>query len=235
MFSKSADFYDAIYAAVGKDYVREVETLHALIQEHKRSGDNRLLDVACGTGSHILHLREHYEVAGLELDPNLLNVARHRCPDVSFYQGDMADFQIDRQFDVITCLFSSIGYVKTLERLRQAVAAMKRHLRSSGLLIVEPWFAPDDMRSGYVHGVFVDQPDLKIARMSVTEIAGKVSSFDFHYLVATPNGVEHSVEHHALGLFTHEEYLSAFHACGLEAIHDAKGLDGRGLYIGINT
>jgi ubiquinone/menaquinone biosynthesis C-methylase UbiE len=235
MFSKSADFYDAIYAAVGKDYMREVEILHALIQEHKRSTGNSLLDVACGTGSHILHLREHYEVAGLDLDPNLLKVAHQRCPDVSFYQADMADFQIDRQFDVITCLFSSIGYAKTLERLGQAIATMKRHLSSGGLLVVEPWFAPEDMHSGYVHGVFVDQPDLKIARMSVTEIADKVSSFDFHYLVATPNGVEHFVEHHALGLFTHDENLSAFHACGLEAIHDAKGLDGRGLYLGVNT
>ncbi|MBI3241179.1 MAG: class I SAM-dependent methyltransferase [Chloroflexi bacterium] len=235
MFSKSAAFYDAIYAAVGKDYGREVEILHALIQEHKRSAGNSLLDVACGTGSHILHLRQHYDVSGLDLDPSILKVARQRCPDVNFYQADMADFQLDHQFDVVTCLFSSIGYVKTVEGLGRAIATMKRHLQPDGLLVVEPWFAPDDMRSGYVHGVFVDQPDLKIARMSVTVIADKVSSFDFHYLVATPNGVEHFVEHHALGLFTHDEYLSAFHACGLEAIHDVKGLDERGLYLSLNV
>lgn len=37
MFIKSAAFYDAIYAAVGKDYSREAETLHAIIQQYKHS------------------------------------------------------------------------------------------------------------------------------------------------------------------------------------------------------
>ncbi len=234
MFSKSAAFYDAIYAAVGKDYSREAETLHSFIQSYKRSTGNTVLDVACGTGSHIRALQKYYALAGLDLDPNILEVARQNCPEIPFHQGDMADFRLGREFDVVVCLFSSIGYVKTLERLRQAIRNMVEHLRPGGLLVVEPWFGPDVMQSGHVHGVFVDRPQLKIARMSVTEIAENVSVLNFHYLVATPQGVEHFTERHELGLFTHEEYLSSFQVAGLETVYDTQGLDGRGLYIGIN-
>src|SRR6266852_8311061 len=84
MFTKSAAFYDAIYAAMGKDYVREAQRVHALIQQHTRTPGKTLLDVACGTASHLAVLREWYEVAGLDLDPRMLAIARRRCPGVRF-------------------------------------------------------------------------------------------------------------------------------------------------------
>ena len=56
---------------------------------------------------------------------------------------------------------------------------------------------------------------------------------DMHHLVATPEGVEHFVEHHEMGLFTHEEYLDAVAAAGLKSVYNEQGLTGRGLYLGI--
>jgi hypothetical protein len=69
--------------------------------------------------------------------------------------------------------------------------------------------------------------------MSVSERTGNISRNDFHYLVATPAGIQHFTERHELGLFTHEDYLAAFRDSGLEVIHDPDGLIGRGLYIGL--
>ena len=85
----------------------------------------------------------------------------------------------------------------------------------------------------HVGAVFVDEPELKIARVDTIEVDGRTSSFDFHYLVGTPQGVEGFVEHHELGLFTREEQLAAFRAAGLQVEHDEEGLMGRGLYIGV--
>ena len=233
MFSKSAVYYDAIYAARGKDYAREAEQLHGLIQQHKQCKGNTLLDVGCGTGAHLRHLRNFCDVAGLDLDPDILEVARHNCPDIVFHCADMADFNLDRRFDAIVCLFSSIGYAKTFDRLQRAVRTMCDHLSPGGLLVVEPWFPPGVLQHGGVHATFVDGPELKIARMNVHQIQGNVSALNFHYLVATPQGVEHFTERHELGLFTHEQHLSAFRASGLETMYDEQGLDGRGLYLGI--
>lgn len=233
MFTKTARFYDKIYAS--KDYSAEVEQLVAIIRTHLRSSGNRLLDVACGTGKHIEHLKAHFDVEGLDINEELLDIARWRNPEVPFHQGDMIDFDLGHQFDVVTCLFSSIGYVKTLDNLKRAVACMAHHLVKGGVLVIEPWFPPDAWHAPSVHLQITDEPELKIARMNTSFQEGRLSYFDLHYLIGTPEGTEHFVERHELGLFETEEMQTALEGAGLETIHDSEGLTGRGLFVGLKT
>lgn len=232
MFTKSAAFYNAIYAATGKDYIREAQQVHALIQQHTRTPGKTLLDVACGTANHLAVLREWYEVAGLDLDARMLAIARRRCPGVRFYRSDMAAFRLGRRFDAVMCLFSSIGYARTRARLHRTVNAFAQHMAPGGVVLIEPWIFPEKFERGHVGLVVVDQPTLKIARMNGSERRGDLSSLRFQYLVGTPDGVSHFTEEHTLGLFTHETYLKAFRANGLDVSFDPDGLTGRGLYIG---
>jgi SAM-dependent methyltransferase len=230
VFNRSARIYDAVYASI-RDYPREAAELDGLIQK-RRPRARTLLDVACGTGAHLEHLTG-YEAEGLDLDPEMLAVARERLPSVRLHEGDMADFDLGKRFDAVVCMFSSIGYVRTEEQLRSAITSMARHLEPDGVLVVEPWLAPDDWRDRHVGAVFVDEPELKIARMNVAQREGDVSIVDFEYLVATPDGIERFTEHHELGLFTVEQYLEAFRSAGLEVEYDAEGPMGRGLYVGV--
>jgi ubiquinone/menaquinone biosynthesis C-methylase UbiE len=234
MFSKSAQYYDEIYASMDKDYVAEVSKLQKFIQVYKQSPGDSLLDVACGTGSHADLLSKHYQVEALDLDPKMLAVAKKKHPKIRFHHGDMVDFDLERQFDIIVCLFSSIGYVKTKTRLRKAIKNMGRHLLPAGVLFIEPWFTPEQWHPGRVSMTHVDKPDLKITRMSYSRQRRKMSLLDFEYLIGTSKGIEHAAEIHELGLFTHNEYLEAFKAAGLNVTHDPEGLDGRGLYIGVH-
>jgi SAM-dependent methyltransferase len=234
MFTKSAAIYDAIHAA-RFDAAAAANTVHTLIQAHKQTTGNALLDVACGTGAYLLQLRSHYDVEGLDLDPEMLGVARQKLLDVPLHQADLVDFDLSRRFDAILCLGSSIGYVETLDRLRRAVATLARHTLPGGVVIVEPWFGPEVWEQGRLTADLVDQPLLKIARVLVSGLDGRVSTLDIHYLVARPEKVEQFTEHHRLGLFTHEEYLTAFRSVDLHVTHDPHGLLGRGLYIGVRS
>jgi SAM-dependent methyltransferase len=230
VFSRSARIYDAVYASI-RDYPREAAELDRLIQE-RRPGARTMLDVACGTGAHLEHLTG-YEAEGLDLDPEMLAVARERLPNVRFHQGDMTDFDLGTRFDAVVCMFSSIGYVGTEDGLRSAIAAMARHLGPGGVLVIEPWLTPEVWLDRHVGAVFVDEPELKIARMNIGRREGNVSIFEFEYLVGTPDGVEQFSERHELGLFTVEQHLDAFRSAGLEVEHDTEGPMGRGLYVGM--
>jgi SAM-dependent methyltransferase len=233
MFTHTAAYYDAIYEAAGKGYREEAERLHGLIQTHKRSASDRLLDVACGTGGHLVHLQTWYEVVGLDLDGGMLAVAREKLFGVPLHLGDMVDFDLGSRFDAVVCLFSSVGYVQTVPRLHHAVQSMRRHLLPGGVLVVEPWIQAEDWQVGRIGALLVDEPNLKIARLNVSQQEGRLSIIDFHYLVATRDGIDHLTERHEMGLFRHDEYVGAIEASNLEPLYLPEGLDRRELYLAI--
>ncbi len=231
MFDETAELYDLFYA--WKDYDAEAARLSEEIARrapHARTP----LDVACGTGAHLERLRIRYTVEGLDLDPRLLAVARERLStEVPLHEGDMRDFDLGRGFDVVTCLFSSIGYVPHHQGLQSAVTTMARHVRPNGLLLVEPWFSPETWDEDHLPRPMVIEGDgFNAVRTNATRMAGGRTVMDFHYLITRPDRVEHRQEHHDLGLFTFDEYRSAFEQADIRAHHDADGLMGRGLWIG---
>lgn len=234
MFELSAAYYDAVYAF--KDYAAEAVLLHTFISSRMPQA-RTLLDAACGTGAHLSHLCDHYQVSGFDIDPGLLAVARGRLPDVPLMQSDMLTVDLAQTYDVVTCLFSSIGYVTTLDNLHTALRALRRHVAPGGLLIIEPWFTVEQFHDRYLNLVTVNQPDLKLARMTLTEVqrADPVtrSILHFQYLVGTSQGLATFSEDHVLGLFSDAHYRTAYDHAGLTGIEFIEeGLDGRGLYVG---
>jgi SAM-dependent methyltransferase len=231
MFTKSVANYDTIYAE-RFDIAAAASKVRSLIQEHTRTAGNTVLDVACGTGTYLVHFRASYVVEEVDLDPGMLAVARQKLPDVPLHQADLVDFDLGRRFDAVLCLGSAIGYVETVDRLRQAIGTLARHTVPGGV-IVEPWFGPDVWEDGRLTADLVDKPALKVARVLISGREGSVSTLDRHYLVARPAGVEYFTEQHRLGLFRHEEYVAAFREASVDVTHDAEGLLGRGLYVGV--
>ncbi len=232
MYTQSAKYYDALYRSMGKDYASEAAVLRRIIDQRCRSGGKALLDVGCGTGKHIEYLREHYDCEGLDIERTMLDIARNRNPSVPFHLGDMMGFNLGKRFDGIVSLFGGIGALPNTARLDQALATFARHLRAGGVVIVEPWIRPADWKDGSVHALFVDDPDLKVARMSVSRRDGNVSILNFHFMVASSDGIRTFTEPHRLTLFTDDDYRNAFRKAGLYVEYEEPGLNGRGLYVG---
>jgi SAM-dependent methyltransferase len=202
--------------------------------QERRPGAASLLDVACGTGRHLEHLRRWYAVEGVDLSRAMLERAEARLPGVPLHVGDMRDFALGREFDAVTCLFSAIAEIVTVEDLRCAVAGMASHLRPRGVLIVEPWDSPEERpATGKPWVEVVEEAGRTVVVMEMGTLAGSVWQEDAHYLVWTPAGIEHVHERGETGAFTRDDHLAAFRDAGLEVEHDPVGLIGRGLYIGV--
>jgi SAM-dependent methyltransferase len=221
VFTETADLYDLVYSF--KDYPAEVERLRGLVG---REGGT-LLDVACGTGHHLALLAEHYRVEGVDLDPAMIELTRAR--GLTARVGDLLTLDLGRRFDVVTCLFSSIAYVADLAG---AVGRLAAHVGPGGVVVVEPWLAPEQIQPDNVRLLTAESGSVKVARMSVLHVEGRECVLEFQYLIGRADAVEHRTERHRTWLWTREEYARAFAAAGLEAVHDEEGLIGRGLWLG---
>jgi len=228
-----AQAYDLTYRLRGKDYAAEAQHI-ASVARARRPGAAALLDVACGTGEHLAHLRACFPaVAGLDGSPAMLELARAKLPGVPLVRGDMRDFDLRRRFDVVTCLFSAIGYLASVGELRAAVAAMARHLVPGGVLVVEPLWRPEQFLDGHVSAEVLEHGGRTLSRVSHSSRAGRTARMDIHYLVADRAGVRHFAETHLNTLFTHEEYLDAVAAAGCAAEFLPDGPAHRGLLVGV--
>ena len=231
MFSASAHLYDAIYR-VFKDYASEAEAISTLVRATHPS-PRTILDVGCGTGEHALHLRKShgFMVDGLDRDPGLLAVAREKMPDARLFEGDMAMFEVGHRYDIVMCLFSSIGYLQTLDRVTAALRCFRRHLAEDGVIVVEPWFAPGVLSDGPGSTRRAEAGGVRVERTSHTTVEGRLSTLIFSYRFEDASGVQVAREVHELGLFTQDEMMASFREAGLAATYDSSGLTGRGLYV----
>jgi SAM-dependent methyltransferase len=228
-YTARPELYDVVYSF--KDYAAESAQITALVRErapHART----LLDVACGTGKHLEYLRDQFACEGVDLDEGLLAIARRRLPDMPLHVGDMRTLDLGRRFDVVTCLFSAIGFVRDLDGLAAAAGALARHVADGGVLVVEPWITPEAWRSGEAHALGAEAEGLAVARLTVTGREGRISTLQMETLVGDSRGIDQFAEHLELGLFTDDEMRSALEAGGLRVEHDPEGLIGRGLWLG---
>jgi ubiquinone/menaquinone biosynthesis C-methylase UbiE len=234
LYNELAPYYDLIYAS--KDYEGEVRQYLQLIKKHQRSSGKDLLEVACGTGRYLESLEKDFACTGLDLNPAMLSIARKRVKRAKLVQGDMLTMDLGKQFDVVACLFSSIGYVHGSKNLRLAIGNFADHLKPGGVLLISPWVSRADFRVGSPHLQTYDGENMKIARAVVSRLKGKnVSLINFHWLIAEKNKpVQHVANDvHELTMHSHEELMAAMRKAGVRG-RLMKGRKGeRGLYIGV--
>jgi SAM-dependent methyltransferase len=206
-FSRSAEVYDAIYSH--KNYEGEAARVRSLVDPNSNGAS--WLEIACGTGRHIPFLAPYYSrLVGMDLAASMVELAGSRMPNVDFRVGDMVSFDIGETFDVVSCLFGSIGYCATTDRLNSAVASMAQHLNPGRRLVIEPWIFAHQYVPNTTHARYVDTPDLKVVRMNTNRIENGCAVLEFHHMVGDANGVEHYSEEHVLGLFEQSDYETAF-------------------------
>lgn len=228
-YRQAAAAYDVIHAS--KPYAAEAREVRALARRFAGHPPKTLLDAACGSGRHLEQFARWFDCTGLDASAEMLARARSRVPTAKLVQGDLEHFELDRSFDVITCLFSAIGYVRTRRGLERALGRFARHLAPGGVVVVEPWLTPEVYRTGRTDALIARGDGLTVLRMNSCERRRDRSVLDFHYLVGARGQVRYFRERHDLGLFDRRTMEAAFRRVGLRPVHFDRGLSGRGVYV----
>jgi SAM-dependent methyltransferase len=140
-----SELYDVFYAE--KPYAAEAAFIDAIIRRRLGAGPLRLLELACGTGSHAFAFeRLGYQVTATDISEDMIRVARRKAAErrssVNFSVSDMCSAgEADGAYDAVVCLFDSIGYLLENERIVSCLRNAARRLQPRGICFVESWHA----------------------------------------------------------------------------------------------
>jgi SAM-dependent methyltransferase len=143
-----AALYDDLYG--DKPYEREAEWVMSEAESLIGSRPLKFLDVGCGTGRHAEWFARAGSVVAVDLSVDMIGIARERLQQFGsracVLTADMTELAADQRiadesFDVSVCLFDTLGYAQTNERVAATVRGMVRATRRGGVVVVEVWHA----------------------------------------------------------------------------------------------
>jgi N-dimethyltransferase len=234
-----ADVYEVVFRSRGKNFEAEAEDIARLIRT-RFPGARSVLDVACGTGAHLETLAALFpHVEGLEYAPAMRDVAEKRLQGVAVHVGDMRDFRLEHTFDAVTCMGNSVACMSTSDELDAAIGRMAGHLNPGGVVVVEPWWFPDNFIDGHVGGHLVNADGRIISRITHSTRQGDRTRMEVRFTTADSAGIREFTDVLDVGLFTREQYLGAFASadCTTELVASLSLEGGRpngpGLFVGV--
>lgn len=225
MFDKSFEYYDLFKKQ--KDYKSEAIIVRDILFKLGYSSHTTILDVTCGTGEHDKYLSEYYNVSGLDINENFLQIARKKNPTGIYFKGDMVSFNVRTKFDVIICLYGGIGYAKNHKNLYNTLSCFNQHLKNGGHIIINPWYSPKKWKEG-IYNVCETTDSGEYVRMSFGHQNGDIT---FHYLIGEKNGIKHFTEKYSFGLFDISEITNFLDNLNYSSIVDESVKIKRGLII----
>ena len=232
-YTKLAKYYDLIYDF--KNYKKESEIIVNLIQKYKKTKGNNLLDAGCGTGKYLKYLNSKYNCEGFDLSSDMIEIAKSNFPEIKFTVDDMTNFSFNIQYDIIICLFSSIGYLQTLSNVKKTISNFSKHTKKGGIIIIESWLSPKDFIEGIPDLITYENNNIRIAKMEIGRVVDEKSILDMQYLIAEKDkDTIYLKDKHIMGLFEHSQIVNIMKEKGFRTKIYKYGIFGkRVLFIGI--
>ncbi len=108
LYSDLAYLYDAMYQTF-IDYDKEFDLYTDFLEQYRLAS---VLEIGCGSGHLARRFIEHqYDYQGIDISPQMLDIARQRCLTAKFECADMRTFTTGRQFDAVLITARSISYI----------------------------------------------------------------------------------------------------------------------------
>lgn len=200
-------------------YGEEIGVLTELAREAGIPQGATLLHLGSGGGSADYHLKQSFQVTGVDLSPKMLALAKELNPEVRYEQGDMRTVRLGTTFDVVL-LHDAQSYLTTPEDLQAAYDTVAAHLRPGGVLLS----TPETLRHLFEQHEIGENETLSDGERTVTTIevhfdpdpSDHSHETTYLYLIRDASGQRVEMDVHQHGLWDLEEVLAPLRKMGFE-------------------
>jgi len=128
------NFWEFIVDEEGVRYRAQI--ILDIIKNYK-SKAKKVLELGVGIGLVVEYLIDKFEISGLDIDEDSIEVCQNKYPNANFYVSSMHNFTINEKFDVIYSTDDSINYLESLDQYKSTFQRVNKHLISKGLFIFD--------------------------------------------------------------------------------------------------
>lgn len=237
MYNTKAYIYDLLYSF--KDYKKETSILLNILNKHQIVSDlSNILEAGCGTCSHMKYYAPNFKsVVGFDLNEEMIEIGKKKVNNCKLFKADMTNDNLlntvqTNSFQVILCLFGSIGYIFPGEKLEKVFNIFYKLLSKNGVAIVEPFIDPSQFISNYSDITTYNGDDFKLARIGKSkrkypnhkdeELVNRLI-VNFHYMMTKhlqEGNVEYFEETHEMQMYTKEQFKKIGEKVGFKVEFD---------------
>ena len=190
------------------EYADFCKFLIPIIKKYSKIPTNSLLNIGCGSGKNIFTLKKEFDITGLDISQDMLNLASELNPESNFVKADMRSFALNKTFDSII-IDDSIAYMTTTDDLYSVFQQAHYHLKKGGVMIV----SPDETKETFVQNStssYIVKPHRKPNNLDLVFIENyydanpgdNIFKATFLYLIRKNNKQNIEKDIHTLGLFS---------------------------------
>ena len=221
------------------EYADEAEVYLQVLGSKLGPGPHSILELGVGGGHLLSHLTGEYDAVAVDISEDMLSLSRRLNPTVKHHVGDMRSIRLNARFAAVL-IHDAIDYMLTEDDVEAALATVRAHLRSGGILLAAPdWFretypGKHTMTWHQDHGNIT----LDVAE-HLPDIAPNNTVVDSTFIYTLREGDRVTVEHdpHTTGLFPRDTWVRLIQEAGFDVefvdMPACEGGYGGNLFVGV--
>jgi SAM-dependent methyltransferase len=230
MYKNFSKVYDLMMEYADYDGWKEI--IEEKIERYGNS-PKTILDLGCGTGEVLIRLTSKYEMTGVDISKEMVDIAKAKTDAASFYVQDMRELNLEQKHDVVISLFDTVNHLISLKGLKKTFQSVWNNLNDEGIYIfdVVTRNLMDEMFPG---GNFIDdRGEIMIIWEHEYDEEEEIDYVDTTFFVKQENGMFKKItEEYVKKIFTVDEIINTAKEVGFQTVEveENHGLAGERIF-----
>lgn len=143
------EFFDRCAPSWDANMIKDEQIISTILNLGGVNKGIDVLDVACGTGvlfEDYLN-RDVASLTGIDISPKMVEIARHKYPNINVICGDVEEYNFKKQFDVVM-VYNAFPHFPNSEKLIEKLAYLTKQ---NGRLSIAHGMSRDALKEHHKH------------------------------------------------------------------------------------